>query len=241
MGRKKKQEETKEGAPEWMATYGDMVTLLLCFFVLLFSMSSVDAQKFQSIVQSFSGSLGFLEGGKTLSEEQYIDRGLKDDKSTNERKELENFSNLEKEIKKYLKDNKLDQDVKVVNENSGLLLSFQDNVLFSSGKAELKSKSKTTLRYISELLNKEEFNNKFISIEGHTDNDPIKYSSKYPTNWELSVGRSSNVVRFLVEETGINPERISASGYSEYHPVVPNTSNENKAKNRRVDILIQKN
>ncbi|CAH2214016.1 flagellar motor protein MotB [Tepidibacter aestuarii] len=241
MARKKRQEEAKQGSPEWMSTYGDMVTLLLCFFVLLFSMSSVDAQKFQSIIQSFNGSLGFLDGGKTLSSEQYIDRGLKDDKSTNQIKEIENFNNLEKKIKKYLDENDLNKDVKVVNENSGLLLRFQDNVLFSSGRAELKPKSEVTLRYISDLLNKKEFDDKFIRIEGHTDNDPIKYSSRYPTNWELSVARASNVVRFLVEETGINPERISASGYSEYHPVVANTSDKNKAKNRRVDILILKN
>ncbi|WP_099187217.1 flagellar motor protein MotB [Tepidibacter mesophilus] len=241
MARKKRQEEAKQGAPEWMATYGDMVTLLLCFFVLLFSMSSVDVQKFQSIVQSFDGALGFLDGGKTLSNEQYIDKGLKDDKSTNQQKEMEDFDNLERKIKKYLDDNNLNEDVKVLNENSGMLLRFQDNVLFSSGRAVLKPKSEVTLRYISDLLNKKEFNDKLIRIEGHTDNDPIKYSSKYPTNWELSVARSSNVVRFLVEGTGINPERISASGYSEYHPVVPNTSDENKAKNRRVDIVILKN
>ncbi|SHJ43408.1 flagellar motor protein MotB [Tepidibacter formicigenes] len=240
MPRKKKEEEVKQGAPEWMGTYGDMVTLLLCFFVLLFSMSSVDAQKFQAIIQSFNGSLGFLDGGKTLVEEQYIDKGLRNDKSIDQKQETENFNNLEKQIKDYLNNNGLDKDVSVMNESVGLLLRFQDNILFDSGKADLKSNSQKTLRYISTLLNKNEFKDKFIRIEGHTDNDPIRYNSKYPTNWELSVARSSNVVRFLVESTDIDPKRISASGYSEYHPVAPNDSPQNKAKNRRVDILILK-
>jgi len=238
MARKKREEEVKPGLPEWMGTYGDMVTLLLCFFILLFSMSSVDAQKFQAIVQSFSGSLGILDGGNTLQDKQVITQGLMDDNTTDQKQEVQNFNNLEKELKEYLKESGLEENVSVMNESVGILLRFQDNVLFDSGKADIKSQE--TLRYISTLLNKDEFKDKFIRIEGHTDNDPIKHNLKYPTNWELSVARASNVVRFLVENTGIDPVRISASGYSEYHPVAPNDSLENKSKNRRVDILILK-
>ena len=95
------------------------------------------------------------------------------------------------------------------------------------------------MSYIAQLLNAEVFEYKFISIEGHTDNVPMN-SPRYPSNWELSVGRSSNVVRFLVENNNMDPKRISASGYSEYHPVAPNDNAENRAKNRRVDILILK-
>ncbi len=240
MARKKREEEVKQGAPEWMNTYGDMVTLLLCFFVLLFSMSSVDAQKFQAIIQSFNGSLGVLDGGKTIEDKAFINEGLIDEKSTDQKEEVQNFNTLEKELKEYLQKNGLEKDVSVMNESKGLLLRFQDNVLFDSGRAELKPKSKETLAFVSAFLNKEEFKDKFINIEGHTDNDPIRYSAKYPTNWELSVARSSNVGRFLIEDTGINPERISISGYSEYHPVAINDSPENKSKNRRVDILILK-
>ncbi|KXZ39775.1 chemotaxis protein MotB [Alkalithermobacter thermoalcaliphilus JW-YL-7 = DSM 7308] len=237
MRRKKKQEDIKKGAPEWMNTYGDMVTLLLCFFVLLFSYSTIDAQKFEAIIMSFQGSLGLLDGGKTIDSENYIKDGSLKDKNTKQTREIEDFKKLEHEIRQYLDENGLADDVSVINGNSGILLRFKDNVLFDSGKADLKDKSKETLTYISRLLNKEEFREKFIRIEGHTDNVPIR-NSKYPSNWELSVSRSSNVVRFLIEETGINPRRISASGYSEYHPVAPNDSPENKAKNRRVDILI---
>lgn len=240
MARKKREEEAKAGAPEWMGTYGDMVTLLLCFFILLFSMSSVDAQKFQAIVQSFSGSLGILDAGDSLQNKQVATDGLMNDNTTDQNQQTQSFNNLEKELKEYLKQNGLEENVSVMNESVGILLRFQDNVLFDSGKADLKSKSQETLRYVSDLLNKDEFKDKFIRIEGHTDNDPIRQNFKYPTNWELSIARSSNVVRFLVENTGIEPGRISASGYSEYHPVAPNDSLENKSKNRRVDILILK-
>jgi Flagellar motor protein len=119
------------------------------------------------------------------------------------------------------------------------LLRFQDNILFDSGSADLKPESLEIMSYIAQLLNAEDFEDKFISIEGHTDNVPMN-SPRYPSNWELSVGRSSNVVRFLVENNNMDPKRISASGYSEYHPVAPNDNAENRAKNRRVDILILK-
>lgn len=238
MARKKREEEVKAGAPEWMATYGDMVTLLLCFFILLFSMSSVDAKKFEAIVQSFNGSLGILDSGKALVDSNNVTQGSIDDNVGDKKQEIQNFNNLEKELKEYLKQNGLEDNVSVMNESIGILLRFQDNILFDSGKAEIKSQE--TLIYVSNLLNKDEFKDKFIRIEGHTDNDPIKRNLRYPTNWELSVARASNVVRFLIENTGIEPRRLSASGYSEYHPVAPNDSPKNKSKNRRVDILILK-
>lgn len=238
--RKGPKEEPKKGAPEWMTTYGDMVTLLLCFFVLLFSMSSVDAQKFKSVVEAFQGSLGVLDGGKTIDDSQIVGKGLEDDNIRAQLEEMENFKKLENELEKYLENNQLSDDISVMNENAGLLLRFKDNALFDSGKAELKENSKKTLVYMSTLLEKEEFKTKYIRVEGHTDNDQIINSKKYPTNWELSVERSSNVVRFLIEENNINPERLSAAGYGEYHPVAPNDTKENKAKNRRVDILILK-
>ncbi|OPJ57095.1 OmpA family protein [Alkalithermobacter paradoxus] len=237
MRRKKKQDEVKKGSPEWMNTYGDMVTLLLCFFVLLFSYSTIDAQKFEAIIMSFQGSLGLLDGGKTIDSHQYIKDGSVNDNTTKQKKELEDFKKLEEELQRYLDANGLKDDISVMNESAGILLRFKDNILFDPGRADLKERSKQTLKYISEFLNKEEFKDKFIRVEGHTDNVPIN-TPRYPSNWELSVSRSSNVVRFLIEETGISPKRISASGYSEYHPIAPNDSPENKSKNRRVDILI---
>ncbi|MBP2026405.1 chemotaxis protein MotB [Acetoanaerobium pronyense] len=239
MGRKKKVEEKKGGVAEYMLTYGDMMTLLLCFFVLLFSFASIDAKKFEAVIQSFSGALGVLEGGRTVEDIPAIDTGLIDDGASSQVLEMQSFQNLERTIQEYLDQNNLSDSVTILNESAGLLLRFQDNILFDPGSADLKSDSAQIMIYIGNLLNGPDFENKFISIEGHTDNIPMN-TPRFPSNWELSVGRASNVVRFLIENTNIDSERISAAGYSEYHPVVPNDSPENRARNRRVDIVILK-
>lgn len=239
MAKKQVIEEIKQGAPEYMNTYGDMMTLLLCFFVLLFSMSSVDAKKFEAIVISFSGSLGVLDGGNTLVKENVIDQGTITDRTSTDILEMSNFKELEEKIQEYLKENSLDDKVKVINEEQGLLLRFQDSILFDQGSALIKSESYIILKYISDILKTDNFKDKFISIEGHTDNIPIK-NSNYSSNWELSVARACNVVRYMVENQNIEPKRLTAAGYSEYHPVVKNDSKENMSKNRRVDIMIMK-
>lgn len=238
MKKKGKVEEQKAGSPEWMTTFSDLMTLLLCFFVLLFAFSTIDLRKFSAVMQSFQGSLGVLEGGKTLESTPYIEKALNDDKTTKQLEEIEDFKKLKEEIEEYLKNNKMEQQILVDLETRGLLLRFKDNVLFDSGNAELKLVAKQTLKFIADLLKQDEFIEKYIRIEGHTDADPIINSKRFPTNWELSVTRASNVVRFLIEEAGMNPQKLSASGYSKYHPVAPNDIVENKAKNRRVDIVI---
>lgn len=236
--RKSNQEEPQAGAPLWMTTYGDMVTLLLCFFVLLFSFSTVDAQKFQSMIQSFQGSLGILESGTSITSDQFITEAMKDNLTTGQLQELEDFRKLEEVLEKYLESYDLESDVLVSQENAGLVLRFQDNVLFDPGKAELKPRSKEILKDISEFLISPEFVEKSIRIEGHTDTVKVNPTSLYPTNWELSAGRASNVVRYLIENLDLAPERFSISGYGEYHPIAPNDTVENKSKNRRVDIVI---
>ncbi|NMB09000.1 MAG: flagellar motor protein MotB, partial [Tissierellia bacterium] len=125
-------------------------------------------------------------------------------------------------------------------EERGLVIRFMDNVLFDSGKADLKPESVKILKSIAEILNREEFQDKLIKIEGHTDTDPIIYSKKFPTNWELSATRAINVLRYLVERENIDGSRVSSSGYSFYRPIAPNDTSENKQKNRRVDIVILK-
>jgi len=236
--RRKPQGEEAGGVPEYMTTYGDMVTLLLCFFVLLFAFSEIDAKKFEMIMESFQGSAGVLRGGKTLDDTLFINNSSIADKITRDIKEIEKLKALKESLEEHIKENNLQEQIMVELDERGLLLRFDDNVLFDSGRAELKLKSKKTLRFISDLLKQDEFSDKFIHVEGHTDSDPIKSSRKYPTNWELSTIRAVNVARFFIEDTNMTPEKISVSGYSKYHPVAPNDTPVNKAKNRRVDIVI---
>lgn len=231
-------EEPKQGSPAWMNTYGDMVTLLLCFFVLLFSFSEVDAKKFDALIESFQGSLGILDSGTAIVDDDLITEAMKDDLTTDQKQELEDFRKLQESLENYLQNYGLESDILVTHENAGLVLRFQDNVLFDPGEAVLKQRSKEILSDITTFLEAPEFIGKSIRVEGHTDTVKVNPTSIYPTNWELSAGRASNVVRYLVEESGLEPRRLAIAGYGEYHPIAPNDTAENRSKNRRVDIVI---
>lgn len=226
--RRRKDEQNNTG--NWLTTYSDMVTLLLTFFVLLFSFSEIDAQKFRSIMSSFQGGAGVLEGGTSLN----LDENLGSTEGLLE----EDLEKLKDILEEYAESIGLGEEIILSVEERGLVVRFMDNVLFDSGKADLKPESKEILKSVAEILNREEFKDKLIKVEGHTDTDPILYSKRYPTNWELSVIRATNVLRYLVEEENIEGNRISSSGYSYYRPIAPNDTRENKAKNRRVDIVI---
>ena len=186
----------------------------------------------------FRSSLGILDGGNTLETDRFITEAMQSDLTTDQMEELEDFRKLEEVVEAYLESYDLESDVLVSQENAGLMLRFQDNVLFDPGKAELKSRSKEILNDISIFLQGPEFIDKSIRVEGHTDIVRVNPTSIYPTNWELSAGRASNVVRYFIEEIGLSPERFSISGYGEYRPIAPNDTTENKSKNRRVDIVI---
>lgn len=231
MARRKRQEESSPGSPTWLTTYSDLVTLLLCFFVLLFSFSTVDAQKFKAIMSSFQGGTGVLEGGTTINPPIPVD----------DEQEVESeLIDLMEYLEEYAKTLGLGNKITVKIEERGIVVRFMDDVFFDSGSAKIKIESFEILKSVAELLNREEFINRQIRIEGHTDSDPILKSSKYPTNWELSSDRATNVLRYLVEVESIEGERVSSSNYSYYRPIVPNDSPENKAKNRRVDVIILK-
>jgi len=231
--RKRKKEE-KKSTQGWMTTYSDMVTLLLCFFVLLFSFSEIDAQKFRDIMSSFQGGSGVLEGGQTMDipEESEKDSSVEIDEE-----ELEMLKAI---IEEYADSIGMKDEITLTIEERGLVIRFMDSVFFDSGKAQIKPESKDILHYMAEILNREEFKEKHIKVEGHTDTDPIVYSVIYPTNWELSSTRATNVLRYLIEKEKIDGDRISSSGYSYNKPVAPNDTEENKAKNRRVDMVILK-
>lgn len=237
--RRKKIEEEKPGSPEWMTTYGDMVTLLLTFFVLLFAMSEIDVQKFKSVISSFQGSIGVFESGTDITDTEYI-TDFSSIEVNKEIEELESFKKLMEIIEGYLEQTNMENEILVELDNKGLVLRFKDNVLFDSGRADVKKNGETTLIFIADILNQKEFVDKSIRVEGHTDSDPIILPNKFPTNWELSVTRASNVVRFLIERASVSPDRLSAAGYGQYKPIVPNTNEESKSKNRRVDIVILK-
>lgn len=234
--RRRKNHTKPEGSPAWMVTYGDMVTLILAFFVLLYSFSTIDAQKFKMIISAFQNSLGIIEGGRTFDQSEFIDFGEKDVNIDQNSKEEIEFKKLYEDMKDFIKEKNLLGRVDLELEERGLTIHLMEGAFFDTGKAELKPNSKHILDSLAEKL---KLIDKQIRIEGHTDNDPI-HTSKFPSNWELSAARAVTVVRYFIEKHGFSPQKLSATGYGEYRPLMPNTSKENKAKNRRVDIVILK-
>ncbi|KNF08822.1 motility protein B [Gottschalkia purinilytica] len=235
--RRKRNQEEKKNTSEWIVTYSDLVTLLLCFFVLLFSFSSIDAQKFKAIMNSFQGSTGVMPGGKSMEDTSFINKGGMTDEEV---KEMENLAKLEGIVKDYSEEKGFDNKLTAKIDERGLVIRMLDNMFFDSGKAEIKPETIEVLNFVGEILRKEEFKENHIKIEGHTDSDAIVKNKNYPTNWELSATRATNVLRYLVENEQIDGNRISSAGYSYYRPVTTNDSPENKAKNRRVDLVILK-
>ncbi|MFO7819619.1 MAG: flagellar motor protein MotB [Halanaerobacter sp.] len=222
-----KQED--EGGADWMTTFADMMTLLLAFFVLLYSFSSINKQKFKQMIEGLQGKLGVLEGGKTISSEPMVESGL-----DNERSGTKQLSNLKNNIEEYIEDEGLEDDVEAKISDKGLTVRFTGEVLFDLGRADIKNNAKEILTKMSEFM-KTVPND--IIVEGHTDDLPIN-NSQFPSNWELSTTRATNVIRYFIETDNLDPARLSAAGYSKHKPIVSNTSWENRMKNRRVDIII---
>ncbi|NLY76963.1 MAG: flagellar motor protein MotB [Tissierellia bacterium] len=224
----KRRRQVQSGSSNWLTTYSDMVTLLLCFFVLLFTFSNLDVQKFKSVLASFQGGSGILEGGNVIETPSIRDQ---------EELDLEKLRDI---LEDYADSANLGEEITISINERGLTIRFADRVLFDPGKADLKPDAKEILNDVAEILQRNEFKDKLIKVEGHADTTPVSPKDGFPTNWELSTTRATNVLRFLVEEKGIEGGRISASGYSYYRPIAPNDTKENKAKNRRVDIVILK-
>ncbi len=231
-----KKEAKKAGSPSWMVTYGDMMTLLLCFFVLLFSMSTLDLEKFSLIISQLQQQLGVLDGGRTISREDLIEAGQRDELLGQiERSRLE-FEQMFADIMAYLEEKGLEDEVEVAFVDEGLLIRFPGRILFELGEAQLLPQAREILGELSSFF---EAVDNDVTVEGHTDDWPIN-TPEFPSNWELSTTRATNVIRYLIEEKGLPPEQFSAAGYGEFQPIRPNDSPENRAINRRVDILIRR-
>jgi len=231
MGKKKCPECPPPGAPAWMNTFTDMTTLLLTFFVLLLSMANFDPVKLNSIAESLQGSFGVLQTFPTIPIHPVVNIPKK---TGDEQKKKESLKDAEK-IKTVIQNKKLDDAVKVQITEKGIAIMLRDPVGFASGSADLKDQGKDILKDIGDVIkNTPDLK---IRVEGHTDDVPI-HSSRYNSNWELSSSRSLSVVQLLSKQTGIQPQNMSAVGYGEYRPLVPNTSPENRAKNRRIQIFV---
>jgi len=231
MGKKVKCPDCPPGAPAWMSTFSDMTTLLLTFFILLISMANFDPVKISNLSESLQGAFGIMETFPTIPIHPVVDIPKK---TGDEQKKKQSLKDAEK-IKTVIKDKKLDDAVKVEVTEKGIAILLRDPVGFASGSADLKDQGKEIVKDISDVIKSNP--SLKVRVEGHTDDVPI-HSNRYRSNWELSSARSLSVVQLLSEQTGIQPQNMSSVGYGEYRPIVPNSSPENRSKNRRIQIFV---
>ncbi|NLT17652.1 MAG: flagellar motor protein MotB [Clostridiales bacterium] len=221
-----------------MDTYGDMVTLLLTFFVLLFSFSNVDAEKWKALVDAFTGSP--VEVTSTLDTAQESEVSVVNDAGTKQRVEertKEQFKELYEKIKKHIEENGLSTKLSVEMKDGEILMRLSDSILFASGSARLVESAVPLMHHIGGLLKEAQDSIGIVRIEGHTDNRPIS-NSLYADNWQLSSARAYTVLCFLKDNEMVNQDKLSYTAYGEQHPIASNKTEEGKAKNRRVDFVI---
>ncbi len=231
--RKRKKESSSGGGGGWITTFSDLMSLLLTFFILLFSMSTVSDEKFSQASQSINTA--FANGSGILPEETSITSSdNKAAEEASEKKIPQELIEMYNTVVGYLKDKEMDATVTVEVDSEGLYMNIQESILFASGKADISATGEQTLDDLAGVIKK--FDNQII-VEGYTDNVPNVHS-KYETNWELSTARAVSVLRYLTEQQQIKPTRLSARGYGEYSPIAPNDTVQNKAKNRRVNIVM---
>lgn len=237
-GKKKHEEEHVDET--WLLPYSDMLTLLLALFIVMFAMSKVDSQKFENISKQFN--VIFAGGSSVMKNSGGSSKSLVSI-GNNGNVQKDKVSQIIEQDKMIQMKNDLQQDIKssgysdkiIVDLNvEGLDITIQDTVLFNSGGADILKNFDPLLIKISSMLKGLDND---IRISGHTDNVPIK-NSEFRDNWDLSYMRASNVMNFIINSGGINPDKFSIEANGEYKPKYDNSTEEGKAKNRNVEILI---
>jgi chemotaxis protein MotB len=229
MRRRKLHDLEHENTDRWLLTYSDLITLLLAFFIAMYAMSRIDAKRFGKMADALQG---ILKGG---------DKVLRfDDKPEEISKghgvlHIGDLKMLKQQIDDRFKT--VAGGTEIVHTEvteRGLVVHILESALYSAGSAELEPRAMNVLDMIYDKI--QGFPN-HVRIEGHTDDLPIK-STVYPSNWELSTARATSVVRYFIANHNAPPTKTSALGYGEFRPIKPNTSIENRAANRRVDVVV---
>lgn len=247
---KKKPPEEHENLERWLVSYGDFITLLFATFVVLYALSQIDISEFGKLEDSIKKAFNapsLLEGSDAMLDgrESILDASAADSviaplmlEYVSQKYEEQSFREIKESIDEMTKNGDL-KGVDAQITDKGLLITFKDDFLFYSASASLTESAMKTLDNIGVLIG-EKFALHYIRVEGHTDSQPIN-SFMYPSNWELSGARASSIIRYLIQRFKFMPNIFTSVGYSDTRPIVDNKTPENRAKNRRVEILVLKN
>ncbi|MEZ3426095.1 MAG: flagellar motor protein MotB [Lachnospiraceae bacterium] len=266
---KRKEEMPPPGSPAWMATFGDLMNLLLCFYVLLFSMSTMDADKLKAVAESFSQAFSVFNGGATaIGDGMLVSNGVSQlneldefinstgktaDKEGDEfedsdmensfaealkqmeAEQLAESEQLAEKIEESVAENNLEGMIDVDFTSQYVELTLKGAILFDSGKADIRPDAEPILDKVGVMLVR--YANNVIEIEGHTDNVPFN-GGRYADNSELSCARALSVFNYFLETTNLDPAMVKYAGRGEYVPIADNSTEEGRARNRRVVIRI---
>ncbi len=242
----------KGSAPEnherWLITYSDLITLLLIFFIVMYSMSKVDMAKYEmlseslhlqfakgdTIIEKHDGPAGDLKQGDKATPVPTNTPTPSPSASAQAERERE-LQDLLSKVNQYIEENNLQAQVSAGNLQRGVVIKLNDMVLFDLGKADLKPASLPILDKLGSLFRSLDTK---VSIEGHTDNLPLQTGSLYKDNLGLSQARSVSVIRYLLSTPEMNDRMFVSTAYGDTMPIAPNDTEENRAKNRRVEIVV---
>ena len=217
------------GAPSYMTTYGDMMTLLVTFFVLLISFSSIQESKFKQAMSSLQGALGVLaaDGGRLILKPQMPYYEIKRHDFDYE------MEKILQQLEELTEKSGTHENVKYERSKDRIHFSISNPMLFESGSSDVKSIADDILEQIARVLAMVPFE---VRVEGHTDDIPI-HTARFPSNWDLSASRALSVVQKFIDN-GIAPERFQAIGFGEFRPIASNDTPEGRSQNRRVEIYV---
>ncbi len=234
----KEKKEPEKPSTAWQGTYGDMITLMLCFFVMLYNPSDVDVTQLATITQSLQmNETESVNGGMSLSTGKLSDLG----NTINSLPAIEKGRSLglakKKAVSLFAPDVKSNK-ITITSDERGLVISLAADNFFAEGSADLNiEETRDSLLRLSDFFKAPELKNRKFRVEGHTDNTPVAEDSNFISNWELSAARSMNVLHYLADY-GVNENRFSVAGFADTMPKFSNDTAEGRAYNRRVDIII---
>lgn len=255
---RRKRSKSRANRDRWLVSYADFITLLFAFFVVLYASSQVDKRKVGKLALAIQ--VAFQEMGVFQASTTKVPIDVAEPMPFSTVQAIENtertaslgrivshpegalgtgvengdLAELETELETALASEIKRKEIAMRREPDGLVISLREVGFFESGSAQMKSSSQAAFDRIADMLNQRDYR---LRIEGHTDNAPI-HNAQFPSNWELSTARATEIVRLLIVRDGFSPDRLSAAGFAEYHPVAPNFTAEGRGINRRVDIVV---
>lgn len=217
---------SKSNSGSWLVTYSDMVTLLMVFFIVLYTMTpGIDQSQFDNFISYFQSSVGVIKNNSVVKQKSQ-------DKDEYRMEIVEQWSVVEDFVNRRQLNNQV--DIEQVDE--GVKVTLGDSLTFNSGSSDLLPMAELVLEQIAGVFTDEIAE---TEVQGHTDTDPVANSSYYRSNWHLGAARGVSVLKFIQERSNLEPERYKASSYGEFRPIAENTTADGKRKNRRVEIYVR--